>query len=98
MFGIIPFVRYLLSQNTIVVLAANSHPSVNDITAVELTNILRQISDPIISNAFQNGKLQVVATGSGAPCLDFLRISEEVYVACDEVDLIMIEGMGRAIQ
>jgi uncharacterized protein with ATP-grasp and redox domains len=98
MFGIIPFARYLLSQNTIVILAANSYPSVNDITAGELTNILHQIADPIISTNFQNGKLQVIASGSGAPCLDLSRISEEVYYACDQVDLVMIEGMGRAIQ
>jgi type II pantothenate kinase len=34
MFGIIPFVRYLLQSGTSVVLAANSHPSVNDITVL----------------------------------------------------------------
>lgn len=40
----------------------------------------------------------MVPTGSGAPCLDLLRVSEEVCIASKDVDLVMIEGMGRAIQ
>lgn len=33
-FGIIPFARYLLAKGTRIVLAANSNPSVNDITVI----------------------------------------------------------------
>jgi type II pantothenate kinase len=63
-----------------------------------LTTIIRQIQDETITKAFEKEELQVVATGSGAPCLDLTRISEEVALACQDVDLVMIEGMGRAIQ
>jgi bifunctional damage-control phosphatase, subfamily II, fusion protein len=65
---------------------------------VELKAILRQIEEQTISKCFNDGRLEVVPTGSGAPCLDLLRISEEVSSACQGVDLVMIEGMGRAIQ
>lgn len=42
--------------------------------------------------------LTVLATGSGSPCLDLSNISSEL---CDSashgVDLVVMEGMGRAI-
>jgi uncharacterized protein with ATP-grasp and redox domains len=54
--------------------------------------------EPTIATSLTGSKLQVVPTGSGAPCLDLLRVSEEVCVASQDADLVMIEGMGRAIQ
>ena len=39
----------------------------------------------------------MVATGSGSPCMDFLRVSEELSSESRDVDLVIIEGMGRAI-
>lgn len=41
--------------------------------------------------------LYVCGSGSAGPCLDLARISSEVASACDGVDLIVIEGMGRAV-
>ena len=39
----------------------------------------------------------MVPTGSASPCLDLLRISEEICDASRDVDLVILEGMGRAI-
>ena len=97
-FGILPFVRFLLSQGSQVVIAANTYPSVNDITAVEIGPILAHIKvfDPIIAKAL-DGSLQVVPSGSGSPCLNLLKMSEDLALASQDVDLVVIEGMGRAI-
>ncbi|KAJ3310341.1 Pantothenate kinase 4 [Boothiomyces sp. JEL0838] len=98
-FGILPFVRYLVSRGTEVVIAANEQPSVNDITVGELGDILEQISkiDLIIEKAYKSELLTFVSTGNASPCIDLDRVSEEVVSACTDVDLVIIEGMGRAI-
>ena len=54
--------------------------------------------DSVFGTALASGTIQVIGTGSGSPCLDLLRISEELCLASRDVDLVMIEGMGRAIQ
>ena len=100
MFGIIPFARFLVSNNvTSVVLAANTYPAVNDITARELQDILEKCSklDPIIENAVSSKRLSAVGTGSGSPCLDLLRVSEDIAKEAMDADLVILEGMGRAL-
>lgn len=42
-------------------------------------------------------KLWVVANGHGSPCLDLRRVPDLLAEACMGVDLVVIEGMGRAI-
>ncbi|KAJ3296136.1 hypothetical protein HK104_001944 [Borealophlyctis nickersoniae] len=97
--GIIPFARYLISKGTKVILAANTSPSVNDITASELRLILEKICyfDATIRNAWAEHDLQVIGTGSDSPCLDLLRVSDDLAARCADADLIVLEGMGRAI-
>lgn len=54
--------------------------------------------DAGISKALTAGYLKVVATGNGSPCLDLSRVSEDLCAASEKVDLVVVEGMGRAIQ
>ena len=42
-------------------------------------------------------RLYIVASGSGSPCLDLRRVSSAVADATVGADLVIIEGMGRAI-
>ena len=42
-------------------------------------------------------RLWVVASGSGSPCLDLRRCSQELCAACAGAELIVLEGMGRAV-
>ncbi|KAJ3002797.1 UNVERIFIED_CONTAM: Pantothenate kinase 4, partial [Siphonaria sp. JEL0065] len=69
--GILPFTRYLLSKGTTVILAANTRPSINDVTCYELDGILDEISklDLVIQNAVKKLRLKVIGTGSASPCL-----------------------------
>ncbi|BFI31343.1 type II pantothenate kinase [Marchantia polymorpha subsp. ruderalis] len=52
------------------------------------------------SQECQNGSvppLFVVANGSGSPCIDFRQISSEVADLAKSADLVVLEGMGRAL-
>ncbi|KAL1920125.1 uncharacterized protein VTP21DRAFT_1271 [Calcarisporiella thermophila] len=97
--GIFPFARHLLSKGTKVILAANTYPAVNDVTYDELIQLVIEVAkmDEMISSAWECQQLEVFGTGSSNPCLDLSRISEDLAEACRDVDLVVLEGMGRAI-
>ena len=114
------------------VLAANSLPAINDITAAELDALLPALcaADDTICRGVSSGRLRVVASGSGLPVIDLSRVrtsvgapggragglvppfwtgatdlpppapqlSPELAEACAGADLIVLEGMGRAIE
>lgn len=41
--------------------------------------------------------LMVVENGCGSPCIDFRQVSSELAAAAKDADLIILEGMGRAL-
>lgn len=99
--GILPFVRALLLRGTSVILCANEWPALNDVTNVELEEILQRASliCPVLAAAMATGDLVVRSSGQRGPCLDLRTIS---VALCSEmkirgVDLIILEGMGRAL-
>lgn len=55
--------------------------------------------DPVIQSALREEKLLLVQTGSSSPCLDLSRLDKGLAVLVRErkTDLVIIEGMGRAI-
>ncbi|CAG8478211.1 6864_t:CDS:10 [Funneliformis mosseae] len=97
--GIIPFARFLISLGMDIILAANSFPAVNDITFEELSVVVTSIAeiDHLIAAAWTSKKLSVIGTGSASPCLDLRRINDDLAEECKDVDLVVLEGMGRAI-
>ncbi|OVA20723.1 protein of unknown function DUF89 [Macleaya cordata] len=103
-----------------VVLVANSLPALNDVTAVELPEIVAEAAKycDILRRAAEAGgllmdamtknqddfkenipsvPLMVVENGCGGPCIDFRQVSSELATAANDADLIILEGMGRAI-
>ena len=100
--GILPLARSLLKCGTGVILAANTTPSLNDITAAELREMVTHVSewDAIIGDAFRGGDLEIIASGCGTPLIDLSRVSNELAEACERrgVDLVVLEGMGRAVE
>ena len=62
-------------------------------------DVMRRVCemDQPIDKAWKSGKLQVIGTGSSSPCLDLLRINSDLCNICTDVDLVILEGMGRAI-
>lgn len=97
--GIIPFARELIRRGTKVILCANSAPALNDVTYSELLVILRQASAicPIIGKAVALGELIAMETAQAGPCLDLSRLNGELAKQMRLVDLLVIEGMGRAV-
>jgi hypothetical protein len=69
--GILPLCRYFLKKGSRVVLAANTFPSVNDVTAQELEEILQRVSlfDENIRDSVALDRLKIVPSGSGSPCI-----------------------------
>ncbi|KAJ1964112.1 hypothetical protein GGI12_001626 [Dipsacomyces acuminosporus] len=97
--GVLPLARYFVASGIHVVLAANSKPALNDVTERELADIVRRAAkvDSIISVAVADRRLEVCGTGSSGPCLDLRKLDERLVRHCQDTDLVVIVGMGRAI-
>nr|KAF6268181.1 pantothenate kinase 4 (inactive) [Myotis myotis] len=99
--GVFPFVRELLSRGTEVILACNSGPALNDVTYGEALLVAEHIAamDPVVHSALREERLLLMQTGSSSPCLDLSRLDEGLAVLVRErgTDLVVIEGMGRAV-
>lgn len=97
--GMFPFVRELLSRGTKVVMAANSYPALNDVMYSELVILTEKVADlyPEIRTARREEQLVLMESGIGSPCLDCRRVNTELALKCRDADLLILEGMGRAI-
>ncbi|XP_055984410.1 4'-phosphopantetheine phosphatase isoform X2 [Sorex fumeus] len=99
--GVFPFVRELLSRGTEVILACNSGPALNDVTYSESLIVAERIAamDPVVHSALREERLLLVQTGSSSPCLDLSRLDKGLAALVRErgADLVVIEGMGRAV-
>ncbi|XP_059547512.1 4'-phosphopantetheine phosphatase isoform X1 [Myotis daubentonii] len=99
--GVFPFVRELLSRGTEVILACNSGPALNDVTYGEALLVAEHIAamDPVVHSALREERLLLMQTGSSSPCLDLSRLDAGLAVLVRErgTDLVVIEGMGRAV-
>ncbi|XP_027918978.1 pantothenate kinase 2-like [Vigna unguiculata] len=118
--GMLPLARELLRRGTEVVLVANSLPALNDVTAMELPDIVAEAAKhcDILRRAAESGgllvdamsttldsprgnsssvPLMVVENGCGSPCIDFRQVSSELAAAAKDADLVILEGMGRAL-
>lgn len=99
--GVLPFVRELLRRGTKVLLCANSEPSLNDVTSRELSALLDDCACQcsILDSAWRSRRLLVYANGQSGPCLDMRTLPRELCdaIAANETDLLVIEGMGRAL-
>jgi type II pantothenate kinase len=98
--GMIPFARLLLQRGSSVVLTANTLPALNDITFDELNILLARIAsfDAVLRDALSAGRLTTVPSGNGLPVIDLMHVSDELAAASHDADLLVLEGMGRAIE
>ncbi len=73
----LPLARELLQRGTAVVLAANSQPSINDITAPELSEAVQRAAeaDYVTRRALLEGSLTVVPSGNDLPVIDLRKVS-----------------------
>lgn len=97
--GILPFVREMLKMGKKVLIVANSNPCINDITYPEMTDLLNSLPEKVIKEGLISGRLECAESGQGSPCVDLSTIASEVNekVTAMGTDLIILEGMGRAL-
>ncbi|XP_039057554.1 pantothenate kinase 2-like [Hibiscus syriacus] len=116
----LPLARELLQRGTEAVLVSNSLPALNDVTAMELPDIvaeaakhcdiLRRAAEAgglladAMTNTLDGSKgnsssvpLMVVENGCGSQCIDLRQVSSELAAAAKNADLVILEGMGRAL-
>jgi len=101
LFGIIPFARELARHGTKVVLVVNSRPTLNDVTKSEMDVILQRLQslDAELSKFIQSRLIMVMENGSGSPCINLATVPCKLmtHLEKEQCDLIVLEGMGRAI-
>lgn len=97
--GILPFARELLRRGTKVVLAANDLPSINDVTYPELVEIIAKLKDEngLLAGVDTSGLL-IANSGNDLPVIDLTNVSPELAFLASDADLVVLEGMGRAIE
>jgi type II pantothenate kinase len=98
--GAIPLARELALAGTVVVLAANELPSLNDVTADEAVQVIQRLAaqDDDLAALIQAGMFEVVSTGSDIPLLDLSDVSDELNESAADAELIILEGMGRSVE
>jgi len=100
--GMLPLARELVRRGTRVILTANTHPSLNDITHDELVGLVETAAarDRVIGDAVTSGTLRLIPSGNWAPLIDLTQLSTALVAAVESepVDLVVLEGMGRGIE
>lgn len=98
--GVMPLVRELAIYGTQVILAANELPSLNDITVDEMIEVVTGIakSDPDLEALVQAQMFEAVSTGCDTPLVDLSDVTDELNDAAADADLLILEGMGRAVE
>ncbi len=54
--------------------------------------------DADLAALIEGGMFEVVSTGSEIPLLDLSEVSDELNEAAGDADLVILEGMGRAVE
>ncbi|XP_066908231.1 4'-phosphopantetheine phosphatase isoform X1 [Halyomorpha halys] len=97
--GVLPFARELIRRGAKVVVCANSEPVLNDVTFYDLKDLFEEIKKhcPILRKAIEEESLSVMKLAKNSCCLDLCFIDIEIAERMKEMDLLVIEGMGRAV-
>eukprot|EP00798_Chlamydomonas_sp_ICE-L_P004402 gene4402-14527_t len=95
-----PELRTLLSAASqscpIIKEARNAALKVKQLTGGHIPPLERGGAKDEVS-AVPSPRLYVIGSGHGSPCIDFTRVPDLVAEACVGTDLLIIEGMGRAV-
>jgi type II pantothenate kinase len=98
--GVLPFARHLAGLGVPVILAATDHFALNDIMRMELDGVLTEAAalDDVLADHAAAGRIRTVGTGHTHPLIDLSDISDECATAAADCDLVVLEGMGRAVE
>jgi len=98
--GLMPLVRELALGGTQIVLAANEMPALNDMTLDETIDVVEQLAagDADLAALIEGNMFEVVSSGNDIPLIDLSDVSDDLNAAAEDVDLVILEGMGRAVE
>jgi uncharacterized protein with ATP-grasp and redox domains len=98
--GVLPFCRLLAKRGTRVVIAANELPALNDMTHGELVELLPRVQaiDPVLDGLVKAERIAALNSGGDAPLIDLGNVHEDVNREAAGTDLVILEGMGRALE
>jgi len=101
--GVVPLCRWLARRaggGTRVLIAANRLPALNDMTVAEVKALLPHLQaiDPVLDSLVKIGRISAIDSGNGTPLIDLREVSDEVNHHAPQTDLLIIEGMGRAVE
>jgi uncharacterized protein with ATP-grasp and redox domains len=98
--GCLPMARFLAKRGAMVMIAANDMPYFNDMTVTECRAVIKALAqdDETLRFLLDTKRLQVIGSGGKYCQINFSRVSERCARATDGVNLLIIEGMGRAIE
>lgn len=98
--GVMPLARELAMFGTMIVLAANELPSLNDITADETVIVIEDLcrQDDDLAALVRAGMFEVVSSGNDLPLIDLSDVSDELNESAADADLVLLEGMGRGVE
>ncbi|MGA3066451.1 MAG: ARMT1-like domain-containing protein [Tepidisphaeraceae bacterium] len=94
--GALPAIRWLARRGTPVVLAANSRPTLNDMTVDDVRAWWPRILQ--VEPSFGELPISIVGTGTGEPLIDLGQIDPQLNAAASDADLVILEGMGRGVE
>jgi damage-control phosphatase, subfamily II, stand-alone protein len=94
--GALPMIRWLAGRGTPVVMAANTRPTLNDMTIDDVRAWWPRIVE--VEPSFGRLPISFVATGTGEPLIDLSEIDPELNATASDADLLILEGMGRGVE
>jgi type II pantothenate kinase len=94
--GVLPLARHLLLGGAEVIVTVNSEPNLNDVTIDEIGPIVERATG--VDEAFARPALRLVDSGCIAPLIDLSRVSDDLVRAAAGADLVVLVGMGRAVE
>jgi len=94
--GAVPMMRWLARRGTEVVLVANERPTLNDMTVHDVRAWWPRVVET--EPSLRGLPITLVTSGTGEPLIDLSAVSPELNAACDGVDLLILEGMGRGVE
>jgi len=100
MLGCLPLARWMSLQGARVTLVANTHPALNDVTAPELKLFLYRFAeiDDQTQDLLSTGRIRAIESGGSAALIDLTNLDDKCVRAVSGADLIILQGMGRAIE
>lgn len=94
--GMLPLARYLALRGSEVVIVGNELPALNDMTLADMREIWPKIiaAEP----SFAQLPIRLASSGTGEPLIDLREVSPELNTLAADADLVILEGMGRALE